>query len=625
MNKMFKRFLIFLGVLFITVTFGLSIATPVNSRLGTHGLSMYGDMKYGPDFEHFEYVNPNAPKGGSVKLATIGTFDSLNPFILKGLPAAGVGLLFETLTVNSQDEPFTVYGLLAETIKTDQNRSWVEFTLRKEAKWHDGTPVTVFDVGFSFDTLMEKGHPFYRYYYANVTKYEISSDKRTIRFIFDQPNQELPLIMGQLPIVQKTYYSNYDFAKTSLEFPVGSGPYKIVNMKSGRSITYEIDPNYWGKDIPVMKGMYNFDQIKYIYYRDETVALEAFKSGDYDFRMENTSKVWATAYKGKPFKKGKIIKEEVPNENPTGMQCFAFNIRKEIFKDDKVRLAITHLFDFEWTNKNLFYGAYTRTESYFSNSELASTGKRISYEEAKLLEPFKNQLDPMLHPSIWTDEYHPPQTDGTGNIRGNMELALYLLAKAGWYRQGDKLYKDVVDEEGNLLTIPFEFELLLVNPGFERVATPFKQNLEKVGIKMEIRLVDSAQYVNRLHEFDYDMIVASFGQSLSPGNEQRSFWSSDAANQQGSRNYIGIQNPAVDYLVDKIIEARSREELITACRALDRVLLWSYYVIPHWHINVYRIAYWDMFGRPEIKPKYALGFVDTWHVDEDKIRKLKRK
>ena len=392
----------------------------------SHGIAMHGDLKYPADFKHFEYVNPDAPKGGDITLATVGTFDSLNGFILKGNPAAGVGLLFETLTVSSNDEPFSVYGLLAESIEVPNDHSWVKFTLRKEAQWHDGTPVTNLDVEFSFKTLMERGHPFYRMYYANVVKCEVASDKRTVKFIFDGPNQELPLIMGQLPIIQKAYYSKVDFEKTSLEPPVGSGPYKILSLNTGRSITYERVKDYWAENIPVRKGTFNFDTITYEYYRDETVVVEAFKSGEYDFRIENTSKVWATAYEGKMFKKGYIIKEELPNGNPTGMQSFAFNIRRDPFKDKRIRLALTYLFDFEWTNEALFYGAYERTHSYFSNSELASYGLP-SKAELKLLEPYRDQLPD----EVFTTEYRSP-VGGAKNMRNNFEKAIILLQEAGW-------------------------------------------------------------------------------------------------------------------------------------------------------------------------------------------------
>jgi len=579
----------------------------------SHGLAMHGDLKYPADFKHFEYVNPDAPKGGDITLAAVGTFDSLNPFILRGNSAAGIGLIYETLTVNADDEPFSVYGLLAESIEVPKDGSWVAFTLREEARWHDGTSVTADDVIFSFEMLMsKKASPFYRMYYASVNE-AVKINDRKVKFIFKkgEVNRELPLIMGQISIIQKKYFTEHEFDKTSLDFPVGSGPYRVLMLNAGRSITYERVTDYWGENIPVRKGTFNFDTITYEYYRDETVVVEAFKSGEYDFRMENTSKVWATAYEGKMFKKGYIIKEELPNGNPTGMQSFAFNIRRDLFKDKRVRLALTYLFDFEWTNEALFYGAYERTHSYFSNSELASYNLP-SRSELKLLEPYRDQLPD----EVFTTEYSSP-TGGAKNMRNNFENAMTLLQEAGW----------VLDDKNRLMKDgkQFKFEILLVSPGFERISMPFRQNLEKVGIEMEIRLVDSSQYINRLNAFDFDMIVGSWGQSNSPGNEQRNMWGSYTANLSGSGNYIGIEDPVVDGLIEKVIHAKTREELITACRALDRVLLWGHYVIPHWHITVYRVSYWDMFGRPKVQPKYALGFIDTWWYDEAKASNVLKK
>jgi microcin C transport system substrate-binding protein len=568
--------------------------------------SLHGDVKYGPAFKHFDYVNPNAPKGGTVRLASIGTYDSLNPWILKGVTASGIGLVFDTLTEQSSDEPFTEYGLLAETIEMPEDRSWVAFNLRKEARWHDGTPVTADDVVFTFEALINEGHPFYKAYYNDVIEAQ-KLGKHKVKFVFRGGiNPELPLIMGQLPVLSKKYYEKISFNKTTLDPPMGSGPYRIIDVKPGRSITYKRDPNYWGKDLPVNRGRHNFDTIRIEYYRDETVVVEAFKAGEYDFRQENTSKVWATAYTGSNFDQGLIVKEEVPNENPTGMQAFVFNTRRDMFKDPRVRLAITHMFDFEWTNKALFYGAYTRTNSYFSNSELASSGLP-GPAELKLLEPYRNRI-----PSeVFTKEYEPPSTDGTGNIRNNMRKALMLLKEAGWGLQNGVL-------TSNKTGRPLKFEILLVQPNFERITIPFTKNLERIGIKASIRVVDSSQYVNRVDNYDFDMVSTVWGQSLSPGNEQRDFWSSEAADRPGTRNLAGIKDPVIDALIDKVITAPDRESLVTACRALDRVLLWGHYGIPHWHIRTYRIAYWNMFGKPRIKPKYALGFTDTWWVDEER-------
>jgi len=578
----------------------------------SHAVSLYGDVKYGPDFKHFDYVNPDAPKGGTVRLGTMGTYDSLNPFILKGVTSSGIGLLFEALTYQSADEPFTEYGLLAESIEIPEDRSWAAFTLRKEARWHDGTPVTSDDVIFSFKMLTEKGAPLWRYYYQDVVKAEKLS-RLKVKFIFREGiNPELPLIMGQLPVISRKYYTTHPFDKTSLEPPMGSGPYRVVDLKPGRSITYKRDPDYWGKDLPINRGRYNFDTIRFEYYRDETVLVEAFKSGNYDFRSENVARVWATAYKGPNFDKGFIIKEEIPNKNNVRMQAFVFNTRRPLFKDPRVRHALAYAFDFKWTNKILFYGQYTRTRSYFSNSEMASHGLP-GPDELRLLEPFRKQLPK----EVFTKEYNPPATDSSGNIRNNLHKALALLREAGWNLKGGKL----VNRRGE----QFAFEILTYQPSMERIAIPFKKNLERLGITVDIRIVDSSQYINRLDNYDFDMTTTTWAQSLSPGNEQRDYWSSAAADRPGTRNLAGIKDPVVDALIEKIITASDRQSLVTACRVLDRVLLWGHYVIPQWHIETYRIAYWNKFGKPKIKPEYDLGFSDTWWVDPEKEKALERR
>lgn len=575
----------------------------------SHALAFHGDIKYGPDFKHFDYVNPRAPKGGAVKLAGIGSFDSLNPFILKGVSASGVGLLFDTLTEQSADEPFSEYGLLAESIELPEDRSWVAYNLRKQARWHDGTSVTADDVVFTFNTLKEKGAPFYRYYYQDVIKAE-SLSKYKVRFVFkDGGNPELPLIMGQLPVLSKKYYTEHPFDKTSLEPSVGSGPYRVVDVKPGRSITYKRNPDYWGWNVPVIVGRYNFDIVRYEYYRDETVVVEAFKAGEYDFRSENVAKIWATAYKGSNFDNGYIIAEELPDENPTGMQAWVFNTRRPIFQDSRVRYALAHLFDFEWTNRTLFYGQYARIRSYFENSELAAKGLP-SPEELKILEPFRNKLPR----EVFTQVYEPPTPEKAGDLRPNIRKALKLLREAGWQLQSGKL----VNNRGE----QFAFEFLIFQPSTERIAIPFKKNLELIGIEMTIRTVDTSQYVNRIDNYDFDMTSVWWRQSLSPGNEQRDFWSSEAAERPGTRNLAGIKDPVVDALIGKIINAPDRQSLVAACRALDRVLLWGHYVVPNWYSRKYRIAYWNKFSRPGIKPKYALGFFDTWWIDPDKDKAL---
>ena len=570
-----------------------------------HGVAMHGDLKYGPDFTNFDYADPNAVKGGTVTFASIGTFDSLNPYILKGVPAAGLGLVFQSLTTQAEDEAFSEYGDIAESIIMPEDRSWVAFDLRPEARWQDGRPITVEDVIFSLEILKSEGHPFYRAYYKNVVKAEKVGERR-VKFTFEGGiNRELPLIVGQMPILPKHYFEGREFARATLDPPVGSGPYRIKKVDPGRTIVYERVRDWWGADIPVNKGRFNYDEVRYEYYRDSDVALEAFKAGQYDIRLENTAKLWATGYQSPALDKGWIKKEEIPFEGAAGMQGFVFNTRRSIFKDPRVRRALAYAFDFEWTNKTLFYGAYTRTESYFANTELAARGLP-GPKELELLEPFRDRLPP----EVFTEEYRAPRTDGSGNIRKNLRIALRMLREAGWEVQDGVLTNRETGEA-------MRFEILLVSPAFERIAGPFVRNLKRLGIEARIRTVDTSQYQNRLDDFDFDMIVTVWGQSLSPGNEQRNYWSCEAAETPGSRNYAGICDPAVDYLIDRIIQAPTREDLVVATRALDRVLLWGHYVIPHWHTRVIRVAYWDKFGRPSITPRYGLDLF-AWWVDPAK-------
>ena len=588
---------------FAALSLLLGSAAPLSQDVYVgHGVAMHGDLKYDADFKHFDYVNPDAPKGGEVRQFAIGSFDNLNPFILKGVSATGIGRISESLMVGSEDEAFSQYGLIAETVEMPADRTWVAFTLRAEARWHDGTPITVEDVIFSLETLKTKGHPFYRAYYGDVAKVK-QVGERKVKFTFAEGlNRELPLIVGELPILSKAYYETHDFEKTTLISPLGSGPYRVQSVDPGRSITYTRVEDYWGADLPVKRGRHNFDTIRIDYYRDPTVAMEAFKAHEYDFRSENASKVWATAYVGKAFEDGRIVKQEINHKIPTGMQSFTFNTRRDKFSDPRLRRALGYAFDFEWTNKNLFNGAYTRTESYFSNSELASSGLPDD-AELGLLEPFRTQIPS----SVFDEVYETPRTDGSGNARGNLRKALKLLAEAGWLIVGGKLVNPADSR-------PLEIEFLIVSPLFERILAPFIKNLEKLGISARIRLVDSAQYQKRLEEFDFDMIVTSIGQSPSPGNEQNNYWTTVSADTPGSRNYAGIKDPVVDSLVATLIAAPNRDSLITASRALDRVLLSGYYVIPHWHIRSFRVAYWNKLVRPAITPIYSLGF-DGWWVD----------
>ena len=591
-----------LSLLIISITFPSFLKAEINTA---HAIAMHGKPKYPNGFQYVDYANPDAPKGGKIILSSTGSYDSFNPFILKGTAAAGIGNLYETLTTGSSDEAFTEYGLIAKTIEWPDDRSWVAFTIREEAVWHDGKKISPEDVIWTFNTLMEKGHPFYKYYYGDVVE-AIQENDNKVRFNFKgNTNLELPLIVGQLPVLPKHYWSNKNFEETSMDIPIGSGPYKIKNFDAGRTITYELDSDYWGKNIPIKKGTENFGIIQYEYYKDRSIEREAFKSGDIDLFSENTSKDWATSYDTPAVQNGLIKKELIEHQNPQGMQGFAFNTRKEIFKDKRVREALSYAFDFEWTNKNLFYNAYKRTNSFFENSELASSGVPLG-GELDLLNDYRE----LLPQKLFQEEYNPPITDGSGFMRKELQEATKLLQEAGWELQEGKLMNKKSGSK-------FEFELLLVSPAFERIVLPFKDNLAKLGIDVSVRTIDSAQYQNRLDGFDFDMIVSTFSQSLSPGNEQRNFWGSDAAKTNGSRNIIGISNEVIDSLIEKVISAKDREDLIVTTQALDRVLLWNHYVIPQWHISAYRTLYWDIFDKPSVRPKYSLG-TNTWWIDTDK-------
>ncbi|MFZ2319399.1 MAG: extracellular solute-binding protein, partial [Pseudomonas sp.] len=555
--------------------------------------------KYPASFKHFDFVNPDAPKGGELRQSGFGGFDSLNPFINKGVAADDIGLIYDTLTRHSLDEPFTEYGLLAEKIEVAPDHSWVRFYLRPQARFHDGQAVTAADVVFTFDALMKDGAPQYKAYYADVAK-ATAEDAQRVRFDFKRSNnRELPLILGQLPVLPKHWWSNREFNKGNLEIPLGSGPYKVADVAAGRSIRYERVKDYWGNELAVNRGFYNFDSILIDYYRDTTVALEALKAGQFDYWLEVSAKNWASAYDVPAVKDGRLHKEEITNHNPTGMQGFVFNIRRPLFQDPRVREALGLLFDFEWTNKQLFNGAYTRTHSYFENSELAASGLPGS-DELKILEPLRAKLDPKVFNSV----FEVPRSDASGIIREQQRRAYQLLQEAGWKIVDDKM----VDADGK----PVSLEFLLAQTDFERVLLPYKRNLADLGIELVIRRVDVSQYINRLRSRDFDMIVGGFGQSSSPGNEQREYWHSASADNPGSRNFIGLKDPAVDSLVEGLINADSRQSLVAHTRALDRVLLAGHYVIPNWHIKTWRVAYWDRLQHPEVTPLYDVGLMTWW-------------
>ncbi|MEN8667840.1 MAG: hypothetical protein CSH49_10030 [Alcanivorax sp.] len=585
----------------MAVMAALSTVSLANDIISSHGIAMHGDMKYAKDFSHFEYTNPEAPKGGTATLAVAGTFDSFNPDIVKGDASAYVALTYDTLMVQARDEPFTVYGLVAESVEYPEDRSWIIFHINPAARFHDGHPITAEDVVFTFNTLVEKGSPFYSAYYADVVKVEALDTQRVKFTARDGKNRELPLVLGQLKVLPKHFWENRDFGEANLDLPLGSGPYRIKSFETGKTIVLERVADYWAKDLPVQKGMYNFDTLHVDYYRDQTVMLEAFKSGRYDYREENQSKRWATEYDGDKFQSGEIIKKEIVHQNPTGMQAFVMNTRRDLFKDPRVRKALDLAFDFEWTNKQLFYGAYNRTESYFSNSELAATGLP-SEAELALLAPYREDIPE----AVFTKVYSSPTTDGSGNNRKNIRAAIKLLKDAGWTFRGTDL---VHAESGQ----PFRFEILLYSKDFERIVLPYVKNLKKLGIEASARLVDSTNYIRIVRDFEFDMIIGSFGQSNSPGNEQRDYWFSKFADHKGSRNLIGVKDPVVDVLIEEIISAQTRDDLVAACRALDRVLLWSHYVVPQWHINKHRLAYWNKFEQPAIAPIYGdVGFYTWW-------------
>jgi microcin C transport system substrate-binding protein len=582
----------------------LALTSSVAQAAGQHAITLYGEPpKYPANFQHFDYVNPQAPKGGTFRQSGLGSYDSLNPFISKGVAADGIGIIYDTLTRHSLDEPFTEYGLLASKIEVAPDHTWVRFYLRPEARFSDGQAVTAEDVVFSFETLMQHGEPQYKAYYADVAKVT-AEDPLRVRFDFKHGNnRELPLILGQLAVLPKHWWANRDFNKGNLDTPVGSGPYKVGKLEPGRSIRYERVKDWWGKDLPVNRGFYNFDNLVIDYYRDGSVALEALKAEQFDYALEVSAKNWATAYNTPAVNDGRLLKEQIVNHNPTGMQGFVFNLRKPIFQDRRVREALSLLFDFEWSNKQLFNGAYTRTQSYFENSDLAASGLP-SDGELKLLEPLRSKLEPR----VFSEAFSAPRSDASGIIREQQRRAYQLLQEAGWRIVDDKM----VDAEGT----PVKFEFLLAQIDFERVLLPFKRNLADLGIALEIRRVDVSQYITRLRSRDYDMLVGGFAQSNSPGNEQREYWHSASADKPGSRNYMGLQDPAIDSLVEGLINADSRQSLITHSKALDRALQWGFYVIPNWHIKTWRVAYWNRFEHPKITPLYDLGLHTWWAKPE---------
>ena len=575
-----------------------------------HGIAMHGSPIHSSEETYLPYVNPDAPKGGALRLGAYGSFDNLNRIAFKGRRAAGLGYLNDTLMRRVWDEAFTLYGLIAEYVEMPEDRSSITFYINPEAKFHDGSPITREDVLFSLKTFQTKGTPNQKKTYGKVIKTELIEDNGLKMIFVNNEDKELPLIIaGFLPIVSKKYYSNLDVTKTFLNIPLGSGPYSIEELEPGRQIIYKRVKDYWAKDLFVNKGQYNFDTLIYDYYKDSTVLLEAFKVGDYDYRREYNAKRWQTNYAFEATKTNDVILKEIKNDRPTGMNALVMNSRKSIFKNPRVRLAISYAYDHEWINKALYNNAYTRTDSYFDNSPLASSGLP-SEKELLLLNPFKSQLPE----EIFTSMFKPPTSDGSGMPRKNLRIAKKILEEEGWFIQEGKLMKN--GEE-------FSFEFLIVSPSVEKIALAFQKTLEVLGINMSIRTVDTSQYQARMLNYDFDMIKASWNVSLSPGNEQQFYWGSEVGKKDGSKNYAGVDSPVVDNLIEKLIGAKTRAELTSAVHALDRVLLWGHYVIPLYHSNTDRIAYWNFLEYPDTIPLYGI-VIESWWYNLDKALKLKR-
>jgi microcin C transport system substrate-binding protein len=594
---------------------GGPVASASDNLTKHHALSLIGTPKHELDYTHFSWVNPNAPKGGRVRLWTRGTFDSLNQFPVKGNAAVGLGLIYDTLMMQSPDEAGASYGLVAEWVTYPEDYSSATIQLRQGARFHDGKPITPEDVIFSFDAI-KKVSPNHAFYYKDVAKVEKTGD-RQVTFTFSvKGNRELPNIIGDLQVLPKHFHEavgangeSRDLSKSTLEIPLGSGPYRIKEVDAGRSISYERVKDWWAKDLPIGKGQWNFDELKFSYFRDRVPAFEAFKSGQIDYWSENSAKDWATAYDFDAVKRGLVKLQKLPTKNVAYMQSFAFNMRRPQFQDPRVRRAFNLAFDFEWANRNLFYDQYTRLSSYFDNSELKSSGLPHGRE----LEILK-EVQAQVPPQVFTAEWKNPVNVTPQDARKHLGEAAKLLAEAGWAPKNGVL----TNVKGEELTAEF----LLVQPDFERIVQPYKAVLDKLGVKASLRIVDTSQYQRRHDTFDFDIIVASFPQSESPGNEQRDFWGSEAADKEGSRNVIGIKNPAVDKLIDRLIMAKDREDLVAATRALDRVLLWNHYVVPQFHMPYERLAIWDMYRHPDTLPSRNSSFLRVWWYDEAAAKRL---
>jgi microcin C transport system substrate-binding protein len=595
------------------------VAAAADDDDAVHGLSGFGDLKYPRDFRHFEYVDPNAPKGGVFSETVTSrqynqnflTFNSLNSFILKGDAARGMELTFATLMVSATDEPDAMYGLVARTVRISPDGLVYRFTLRPEARFHDGTRLTARDAAFSFDLLKEKGHPNIQQRLREMAGVEALDDQTLVVRFVEKRARDVPLFVAGLPIFSRAYYTAHNFDETSLETPLGSGAYKVGRFEPGRYIEYQRVADWWGAALPVSVGLNNFDTLRYEYYRDRDVGFEGFTAKSYLFREEFTSRTWATRYDFPAIRDGRVKRDDLPDDTPSGAQGWFINLRRPKFANPQLRLALNYAFDFEWTNKSLMYGSYLRTQSVFQNSDMMAKGPP-SPEELVLLEPWRGRVPDQ----VFGEPFEPPVSDGSGQDRALLRKGSQILSDAGFPIKGGKR----VNAKGE----PITFEFLIDEPTFEPHHMPFIKNLRTLGIEATLRIVDPVQYRARVDDFDFDVTVDRFGFSTIPGDSLRVYFSSLAAATKGSQNLAGIADPAIDALIDKIIAAQTRAELVTAARALDRVIRSGYYWVPHWYKASHRVAYWDVFGHPPTKPRYSRGIPETWWYDRDKAAKLEK-
>jgi len=590
-----------------------------NDAIETHGLSAFGDLKYPADFRHFDYVNPDAPAGGL--FSHIGstrqfnqsfqTFNTLNSYILRGDAALGMELTFATLMARALDEPDSMYGFAARSVRISPDRRTYQFLMRPEARFHDGTPITAHDVAFTLTLLKEKGHPIITQMLRDMEAAEATDDATVVVRFAEKRARDVPLFVAGLPIFSRAYYTSRPFDETTMDIPLGSGRYRVGRFETGRYIEYERVKDWWGNDLPVSRGQYNFERVRYEFYRDRDVAFEGFTSRNYLFREEFTSRIWATRYEFPAARDGRVKRETLPDETPSGAQGWFINTRRGKFRDPRLREALILAFDFEWTNRNIMYGSYARTHSVFQNSDMMAEGKP-SEDELKLLEPFRGKVPD----EVFGEPFVPPVTDGSGSDRKLLRRASELLREAGWTVKGGQR----VNARGERMTVEF----LLDEPTFQPHHMPFIKNLGVLGIEATLRMVDPVQYRRRVDDFDFDLAVQRFGFSTTPGDSLRSYFGSQAAAIKGSQNLAAMADPAIDSLIETIIAAEARPQLVTACRALDRVIRSGRYWVPHWYKASHWLAYWDVFSRPATKPRYARGVVETWWHDPDKSRRNER-